>query len=168
MNLGELGIKMRQVEVLYNRQLYSEHEAIYTLRVKKNHLIKIYNHKDKMHLAKTCFSVEMKEPSWGQSKTSGKVPQTSKQKHPLPVVSSQSNCKPNYQTKPLVTPYQPPLDSQLSALESPEWSTDRESAWRSLCHINNILSGYQLFEFWVQLFARYITPCQSLLAVISP
>lgn len=65
MNLAELGIKMRQAEFLYNRQLYSEHEAIYTLRVKNNHLIKMYNHKDNIHLAKTCFSIEIKEPELG-------------------------------------------------------------------------------------------------------
>lgn len=38
-------------------------------------------------------------------------------------------------------------NSQLSPLESTEWSTDPKSAWRSLCPINNTEHSYQLFEF---------------------
>lgn len=39
----------------YDSQLYSEHQAIYTLWVKKSQLSRVYNHKKKPHVAKTCF-----------------------------------------------------------------------------------------------------------------
>ena len=58
MNLGDQSLKMSQTKVLHNSQLYSECQAIYTPRVKKNHRSKVFNHKDKPHVAKTCFSIE--------------------------------------------------------------------------------------------------------------
>lgn len=36
-------------------QLYLEHQAIYTVKVKKNHMSKVDNPKDKLHMAKTGF-----------------------------------------------------------------------------------------------------------------
>ena len=36
-NLGEWGLNMSRTEVSCNSQLYSEHQTIYTLRVKKGH-----------------------------------------------------------------------------------------------------------------------------------
>ena len=57
MNLGEQGLRMRQTKVSCNSQLYSVHETIYTLRVKKNHMSKVFNHKDKPHVTKP-FSTE--------------------------------------------------------------------------------------------------------------
>ena len=41
-----------------NSQLYSEHQTIYTQRIKCSHMRKVFNHKDKMRMAKTCFSME--------------------------------------------------------------------------------------------------------------
>lgn len=38
--------KVRQTKVSCNSQLYSVHETIYTLRVKKNHVSKVLNHKE--------------------------------------------------------------------------------------------------------------------------
>ena len=51
-------------KVSRSSQLYSEHQTIYTLRVKRSHMSKVYNHEGKMHMAgkrhvaKTCFSIE--------------------------------------------------------------------------------------------------------------
>lgn len=55
MNLGEYDLKMRWIKVSWNSPLYSEHQASYTLRVKKSHLSKVSNHKDKPHTFKRCF-----------------------------------------------------------------------------------------------------------------
>lgn len=41
-----------------NSHLYSKHQTIYTLKFKKNQLSKLYNQKDKLHVAKACFSKE--------------------------------------------------------------------------------------------------------------
>ena len=49
---------MRQTKVSCNSQLYSEHQTVYTLRVKKSHPSKVCNHKDKTHVGETCFSTE--------------------------------------------------------------------------------------------------------------
>ena len=55
---------MRQTKVSCNSQLYSEPQTVYTLGGKKDHPNKVlvsealYNHKDKPHVAKTCFSIE--------------------------------------------------------------------------------------------------------------
>jgi hypothetical protein len=49
---------MRKTKVLSNSQFYPDHQAIYILRVKKNHMSKELNHKDKLHMAKACFSIE--------------------------------------------------------------------------------------------------------------
>jgi hypothetical protein len=58
-NLGEQGLKMRlTTTVSCSSQVYSEHQAVYTLRVKKSHRSKVCNHKDKTHMAKTCFLTE--------------------------------------------------------------------------------------------------------------
>ena len=60
-NLEEQGLKMWQNKVSQNTQLYLEHQTIYTLRVKKSNLSKMYSHKDeppmadKCHMTKTCF-----------------------------------------------------------------------------------------------------------------
>ena len=48
---------MRQTKASRNSQLYSEHQTIYTLRVKNNHLSNVHSHKDKAHVAKSCFSL---------------------------------------------------------------------------------------------------------------
>jgi hypothetical protein len=40
------------------RHALAEHQTIYTLRVKKSYMSKVYNHKDKSHVAKTCFPIE--------------------------------------------------------------------------------------------------------------
>lgn len=53
---------MRWTKVSYNSQLYTKHQTIYTLCIKRSHMSKVYNHKDKQHVvdklhaAKTCFS----------------------------------------------------------------------------------------------------------------
>lgn len=60
-NLGKRGLKIRQTVVSRNRQLYSEHQTVSTLRVTKNGLSKMYNHKDKTHVTKTCFCLEGRE-----------------------------------------------------------------------------------------------------------
>lgn len=57
-NLGKRSLKMRQTKVSCNRQLYSEHQTVYTLRVKESHQSEGYNHKDKLHMAKICFFLE--------------------------------------------------------------------------------------------------------------
>ena len=47
-----------------NSQLYSEHQTIYTLSVKRNDMREVYNHKGKLHVvgkrhaAQACFSLE--------------------------------------------------------------------------------------------------------------
>ena len=41
---------MRWTKVSGKSQLYSEHQTIYTLKVKKNLESKVYNHKDKLHV----------------------------------------------------------------------------------------------------------------------
>ena len=46
----------RWTKVPGNSQLYSELQTIYALQVKKNHINKVYNHKDE--LGKTRFSIE--------------------------------------------------------------------------------------------------------------
>lgn len=61
MNLGEPGLKMRLIKVSYSSQVYSEHQAIYTLGVKRGHLIKVFNHKDKPHVNKLWLSIEAYE-----------------------------------------------------------------------------------------------------------
>lgn len=54
---------MRQTEVSGSSQLYSEHQTVYTLRI-KSHMSKVSSHKDKPlmvdkpHMAKACFSIE--------------------------------------------------------------------------------------------------------------
>ena len=54
-------------KVSRSSQLYSEHQTIYTLRVKRSHMSKLYNHKgkshvvDKLHLAETYFSIKAYE-----------------------------------------------------------------------------------------------------------
>lgn len=54
---------MRQTKVSCNSQLYSGHQTIYTLRVKSPRS-KISKHENKphvvgkLHVAKTCFSIE--------------------------------------------------------------------------------------------------------------
>jgi hypothetical protein len=58
MNLGERGLKMKQTKVSCNSQeFYSEYHPVYTLRVKENHMSKVFNHKDKPHVTKP-FSTE--------------------------------------------------------------------------------------------------------------
>ena len=55
---------MRDNKVSCNHQFYSEHQTIYTIRVRKSHMSKVYNHKDKLRVAdkphseETCFSIE--------------------------------------------------------------------------------------------------------------
>lgn len=49
---------MRSTKGLCDSQLFSEDQTIYTLRANKSHLSKVHSHKDKQHLAKTCFSRE--------------------------------------------------------------------------------------------------------------
>lgn len=58
MNLGEQRLKTEQIKVSCNSHLYSKHQTIYTLKFKKNQLSKLYNQKDKLHVAKACFSKE--------------------------------------------------------------------------------------------------------------
>lgn len=56
--LGEWSLKVIWTKALCNSQLYSEHQTMYALKVKENHISKVYNHKDKLHVAKACFSME--------------------------------------------------------------------------------------------------------------
>lgn len=42
-------------------QLYSEHQTIYIVRIRKSHLSYMYNHKDKPHMAQSYFSIEAYE-----------------------------------------------------------------------------------------------------------
>lgn len=64
MNLREWSLKMRQTKVSPNTQLYSEHQTVYTLRV-KSHRSKVSRHKDeprvagKLHVARTWLSIEV-------------------------------------------------------------------------------------------------------------
>lgn len=51
-NLGEQGLKRRQTKVSCNRQFYSEHQTICTLRAKKSHPSRVCSYKDKLHMAK--------------------------------------------------------------------------------------------------------------------
>jgi hypothetical protein len=51
---------MKTAEVSCSSQLYSEHQAIYTLMV-KIHMSKIYKHKDSPYVLETCFSIETNE-----------------------------------------------------------------------------------------------------------
>ena len=56
-NLGEWGLQMRNSTVLCKSQLYWEHQTIYTLRLKKSHLSKVYNYKHTPHVhGKNIFS----------------------------------------------------------------------------------------------------------------
>lgn len=55
-NLWEWGWKLRQIKVSCNSHFYSEHQTIYTLRVKRSHMRKAYRHNDELHAVKTCFS----------------------------------------------------------------------------------------------------------------
>lgn len=55
-NLGELGLKMRQIKGSRSGQSYSEHQTIYTLS-------KVYNHKDKPPSGKTTFFRDMNNSS---------------------------------------------------------------------------------------------------------
>jgi hypothetical protein len=41
---------MGQTKVSCNIQFYSEHQTIYTLRIKKSHMSKLYNHKVRSHI----------------------------------------------------------------------------------------------------------------------
>lgn len=52
--------KTRFSKISCNSQFHSEHQAIYTLMVKKNHTSTVFNHKDKPQVAK-MFSVETYE-----------------------------------------------------------------------------------------------------------
>lgn len=49
-SMGEPGLKMWPTEVSCNSQLYSEHQAIYLLRVKRSHVSKVYSHKNNLHV----------------------------------------------------------------------------------------------------------------------
>lgn len=51
-------LKMRRTKVSSNSQLYSEHQTIITLRVKRSHVNKVYNDKGKPHVTRTYFSIE--------------------------------------------------------------------------------------------------------------
>lgn len=55
MNLLEQGPKSKWTEFSWNSQFYSEHQSIFTLRVKKNHKNEIFSHKKKLHREKICF-----------------------------------------------------------------------------------------------------------------
>jgi hypothetical protein len=57
-NLGDQGLKMRQFKVSCRSQLYSQHQTIYTLRVKKSHPSSVDNHKDKPHVANPCLLIQ--------------------------------------------------------------------------------------------------------------
>lgn len=59
-NLGELGLKMRQIKGSRSGQSYSEHQTIYTLS-------KVYNHKDKPQSGKTTFFRDMNNSCWSNS-----------------------------------------------------------------------------------------------------
>lgn len=52
-SLGKQGLKLRQSKQLCNSPFYSENQAIYTLKVMKNHVSKVFDHKDKQHMAET-------------------------------------------------------------------------------------------------------------------
>lgn len=54
-------MNLRQTNVSRNSQLYSEHQTLYTLRVEKKRMSKVCNHTDKLHMAKTRFSIEAHE-----------------------------------------------------------------------------------------------------------
>lgn len=56
---------MRWSKVSCNSQLDSEHQTMYTLKV-KNCLRKGFKHRDKPHVAKMCFHRNMKSKSWSQ------------------------------------------------------------------------------------------------------
>lgn len=60
---------LRQTKISCSSQLYSEHLIIYTLRVKRGHLSKVFNHKVKPHVAKPCFSTEAYECNSGSKLT---------------------------------------------------------------------------------------------------
>lgn len=51
-NLGERGLNMRQTKVA---SCIPEHRAIYTVRIKKNHMSKVFSYKDKATHGKTMF-----------------------------------------------------------------------------------------------------------------
>lgn len=57
-NLGKRSLKMRQTKVSCSRQLYSEHQRVYTPRVQESRQSEGYNHKDKQHMAKIRFFLE--------------------------------------------------------------------------------------------------------------
>lgn len=61
MNLGKRGIKMGWTKVSRNSQLYSEHQAVYSLRVQKSYLRKEYNLSDKPRVTKPCLFTEARE-----------------------------------------------------------------------------------------------------------
>lgn len=59
--LGEQSLKMSQTKVPCNSQLYSEHQIIYTLRVKKSHQSKVSKHKNKPQVVEISFPIEAYE-----------------------------------------------------------------------------------------------------------
>lgn len=58
-DLREWSLKIRHTKISCHGQLYSEHQAVYTLRVKRKYTSKVYKGQatcvDKPHRAKTCF-----------------------------------------------------------------------------------------------------------------
>lgn len=56
MSPEEQGLKVRQSNSHAIAKFFSDHQTIYTLRVIRSHLCKMYNHKDKFQVAKACFS----------------------------------------------------------------------------------------------------------------
>lgn len=56
---------MRRTKVSCKSQLYSEYQTFYTLRIKKSHIRKVFNHKGKSHAAdkpyvsKISFSIKI-------------------------------------------------------------------------------------------------------------
>lgn len=55
MNLGEQDLKLNLTKISCNSQLYSEHQTIYILRVKKSLPSEVYNHQYKSYMAKHGF-----------------------------------------------------------------------------------------------------------------
>lgn len=46
---------MRQTNVSNSSLFYSEHQIVYSLRVKRSHMSKVYNHKGKPHRADELY-----------------------------------------------------------------------------------------------------------------
>lgn len=65
-NLGEQVLKWGGLRSHENSQLYSEHQATYTLRVKKTHMSKVFNHKNKTHMQKHFPIEEPENISWSK------------------------------------------------------------------------------------------------------